>query len=507
MFLAIHASCGAVAASSAGSREPFSRQYHPIIAHTRVIDRLPPGDSARYFSVVRVHESFEPKPADELWVFARRASRANSQNEATTALWTHATPHALVRGPRHTFVRDHSSAHNFAPIFEPALGTFVGAGGEYWGTLPAQYNASASGRPTGVHVRRALRRSQVDGGDFGRLTPASVLRGDARGCFEARLIPRLYDRRHGQLACEFDGFLSLALHRDAALLYARANTSPLRDKGRFVQVTRAPSFDGPWSPFRLLEIEGHRVEADNVYFGVVKPNPADGGRTLLGLFPTSRADGRDCFVGIAISCDGARFSALEVLASSPPAYGGRTADHAVDGLVVGADGGVVYAYIHADVPGLTTARHNSSALTDSRLVQLEIPMASLRGFTERVRAESEALRQSCAAPAGEAWSASATLLSRKLPARARKIGWSEIQRLKGRERPPKLPVSAKRHRARAAIYSTRPHELVRRVAAWLWARGIVAAIGVAAGLALLAARCARWRLRFRSNSSRPAAKM
>lgn len=442
------------------------RVYHQLVQSVHVTDRLPPGDSSRYFSVVEVPEHFEPALPGELWVFARRSSRPHGAIASTSAVWARATAGSLLGGaPPHTFVRDHSTAHNFAPLFHGR--SFIGAGGEFWATPPPKYNVSELGRPTGVRVRRAERRAQVVGADasFGGLPLVSHVRGDAPGCFEARRLPRLYNMRRDRLACEFDGLLSLAPHRGGLLLFARANTSPVVDMGRHVQVARAPSAPlapgAPgrvaWSRFVLLDFEGHAPEQHNVYYGSVAPNPADRGRTLLALVPASIGGGRvrpACMIGLAVSCDGVAFSRLEPLVTTPCANGGRTVDQPVSGWVV--RGASAHAWVHADVPGLSTPWHNSSAATDSRLVRLSIPLAALAEHTRRTLATSAALRRTCDAerPAEAPWAQPTAadtpaegVKMTKLPAHLQRISPKDAKWLQAMSM-----RSAKRPRTRSKAY-------------------------------------------------------
>ena len=138
---------------------------------------------------------------------------------------------------------------------------------------------------------------------------------------------------------------------------------------------------GPWGPFRPLVVDGlQNPQRQNLYFGVVNPNPARAG-TLLGLFPTALENGAS-FVGLAASCDGVTFSALEnLLNCSSGAALGRAPDQPADGILVRGDR--AYVYVHRDVPGV--ARHTAARpWTRSRLVRLEVGLAELAGWTERV---------------------------------------------------------------------------------------------------------------------------
>ncbi|KAJ1462860.1 hypothetical protein M885DRAFT_556556 [Pelagophyceae sp. CCMP2097] len=167
-----------------------------------------------------------------------------------------------------------------------------------------------------------------------------VIRGDHPGCV---------DRRAGYGGrCQFDGKLSAAMLKGRLLLYARSNLVEGHG-GRFVQ-----------APFRPVEIDGLRlggnVEATNVYFAAVKPNPVDDS-TVLGLFPVSspRSNFRVVLacVGTGVGRALATFVGLTCLVPSNPADGGRTADHPVDGFF--RFNGTVSFYVHLDVEAISKA--------------------------------------------------------------------------------------------------------------------------------------------------------
>lgn len=478
------------------------RRYHPLVRSVDVVDRLPPGDTARYFGLVRVPPAFQPAFAGEHFVFARRCLRPPVL-EATTVVWTHASAGSLLGGgpsaaPARTLVTDHSVAHNFAAVFAAGGRALVGAGGEYWAKAEPSLNESALGRPRGVIVRRATRRDQVLRADFDEWAWVTRVRGDAPGCIEARRKLHLFDARRSRLVCEFDGLLSFA-RRSAefgggTLMYARANVSPVPEHGRHVQVARVRALGTAaerWGEFVPLAIDGHSAEAHNVYFGAVNANPADGGRTLLGLFPTWLAPSApaaqpECFIGLALSCDGVAFSRLHRLGASPCASGGRTADQPVDGLVV--EGEMVHAYVHVDVGGLTTSWHDARAPTASRILRLTLRLSELANHTARaLEGSSEAVRHSCAhMAAGEtsggddAWPPRSRLhpgaaagptvekvrappkVMMRAPASAHKGARGEM--LRGGWRSP----FAKRRRKRAGARDAHPFAVLERLVISVW---------------------------------------
>lgn len=186
----------------------------------------------------------------------------------------------------------------------------------------------------------------------------------------------------------FDGRLSLAELGGFSFLYARANLHR-KSGGRYVQVarSRAAGGDGTWDRFAPLEIAEYpwaRVARGNAYFAAVGANPADAA-TLLALAPVN--DGRSAFLGLALSCDGARFSRLEAVLRSAAAPLGRTTDHPVDGWR--ATGAGAEFYVHRDVPGIAPAG------ADSRIVAFLVPAPVLANYTARARAS---LGAACAPP-------------------------------------------------------------------------------------------------------------
>lgn len=157
--------------------------------------------------------------------------------------------------------------------------------------------------------------------------------------------------------CLLDGKSSLAYTRAGSLLlYTRANLR-LNGGARFVQVTSSASGqpEGPWGPYRLLNISGlsaAQIQRTNIYLAAVNPNPADGGRTLIGLFPVLEEDTKRATISSAVSCDGVHFSPLKTLIASQGTHSGRTLDHPVDGFV--RRGNRVHMYVHLNVPGIAT---------------------------------------------------------------------------------------------------------------------------------------------------------
>ena len=324
----------------------------------------------------------------ELWTVARDGRQADACHSApcVVLLWTGgASDHLLTTKSPRVLVDDDSAAHNFGlAVIDGAL---LAAGGLYrLGRDARRGNVSGAdlyaravplygdARYPGIAVARAPLPAPATGTVAATWAPeGAVVAGDHPGCVERR------DTFGG--LCEFDGRLSLAKHRGAVLLYARANTAAAGGGGAVQVASRAGGAGGAgaFGPFRPVTIDGLGVGA-NVYYGAVSPNPADGGETLLGLFPTVDSRGV-AYVGLGVSCDGAAFSRLEPLLNSSATAAGRASDQPADGLVDGGD--AVYVFVHRDVPGI--ARHSAHRPVRSRLVRLDVPKRSLAVFSAAAR--------------------------------------------------------------------------------------------------------------------------
>ena len=206
--------------------------------------------------------------------------------------------------------------------------------------------------------------------------------------------------------CNYDGRLSLVAFRGRFFLFARSNTKTYGG-GRYVQVARSLHADpaAGFGSFSPLSIEGYDSKGPgNIYLAAVKRAPGQLGM-LLGLFSVNlgnateaarrRASGRlpsftagntdgRSFVGLALSCDGVHWSALEEVA---PSVGreGRTYDQPVDGLLHIGDS--VSVVIHRDVyeisPEASYAREPQRG--KSRLVARPLHRAALDALARRVR--------------------------------------------------------------------------------------------------------------------------
>ena len=398
------------------------------------------GTPSRYFTLVDVGAARVPKaprsravPPAEVWLIARSGSWPDSHLRTRLLLWRRCKAADLrsLDMPNRTCVgrahRDLPSKFNAykngnsercvekqtcpmsiefrAGIHLPhnaawlaVDGRVLGVAGMFrkrlrnWLTQPAAPGAfafNASGwqemeylaSVTGVPISG---KSFSGGSDTSITTP--ILRGDHPGCVERRVD-------FADAGCEFDGRFSMASTADGVVyVYARANLDP-HAGGRHVQVARGPSL-AQLGQFHLIEIDGEPTwperPAWQLYFGAVKANPADGGRSLIGLFPVSHntSSKRDAFIGLAISCDGVHFSPwLRAAESDLSQDGERTIDHPVDGLV--SRGALVHFFVQRDVPGITPRPGSPRAAhRHGRLVQKTVHLKSLRAFTDDVKRSS-----------------------------------------------------------------------------------------------------------------------
>ena len=223
------------------------------------------------------------------------------------------------------------------------------------------------------------------------------------GCVEARnMCP---------FGCEYDGRVSVTRFRGQYLMYVRANLRP-GGGGRWVQVTRAPSAHGPWGSMEVVsmaEYDACMAVHGNVYAANIKPNPADGGRSVLGVFPmcgperpqgmhgptSARTSG---YMGLAVSCDGVRFGKVRPVLRIRKEWAGRPSDLPVDGMVyrpaVGVDAGAgagagadaAYLFIHCDMP------HDYTRTGRSRIVRHRLSLEALKAFTDESK---RALGEAC----------------------------------------------------------------------------------------------------------------
>ena len=110
-------------------------------------------------------------------------------------------------------------------------------------------------------------------------------------------------------------------------------------------------------------------------------NPTDDA-TLLGLFPVNR--GGRCVLGLAATCDGVHFGALEELLDLGCEIQGRTADYPVDGFLV--DGDALVVFVHRDMPTEDIVKAGAERLAP-RLVRHDVALDAVRALTRRAKAE------------------------------------------------------------------------------------------------------------------------
>ena len=316
-----------------------------------------PEGAERYFTVVDAGRQ-GVGPSGAVWVVARTGDWPHTFPHSGVAVWLGASAQSLLEAPRVALGVDENVSANFGALaFD---GRFVSAGGVENLQVPEAFR--------GIRVFE----SGADVFDVASWATTATLRGAHDGCVERRRLPH----KLAPGTCEFDGHLSIARTRSGDLfLYARAN---LRQKngGRFVQVAKRPRGHLRWRSFAPLEIEGYGWQSafdHNIYFAAVNANPVDGGDTLLALMPVN--DGRRAFVGLALSCDGARFSELAPVLNSDVAPYGRSTDHPVDGFLDGGDD--VFFFVHRHVPGIEFRGRAAE------VVRLAVPKAHLANFTRR----------------------------------------------------------------------------------------------------------------------------
>ncbi|KAH8098799.1 ligase [Aureococcus anophagefferens] len=207
-----------------------------------------------------------------------------------------------------------------------------------------------------------------------RRARAVVVRGTHGGCLEGRAAV---------LVCEWDGKLSAAVEPRGGrvALYGRLNTAK---QHRWVQVAFAPAPAGPFGAFTPVSILGWGpcdVPFASVYYSAVNANPTDDA-TLLGLFPVNR--GGRCVLGLAATCDGVHFGALEELLDLGCEIQGRTADYPVDGFLV--DGDALAVFVHRDMPTEDIVKAGAERLAP-RLVRHDVALDAVRALTRRAKAD------------------------------------------------------------------------------------------------------------------------
>ena len=384
------------------------------------IRRFPPGNPARFFSLVepraRFHAMYNAHSINqEVWLLARSGDWPSADKlNVRVQLWRRCDAQLACDAPvaiTGNSTDDENLAHNAAVSFRFSPGndrsekgfSVLLMGGRYnnngkqfpvfstvKGTLlKAWHRIRVAHRQRGVLLYSAEGLKQMLAAKWNRshVLTAQALR--QAGCVERRAT-------HAP-DCEFDGRFSIARLGGDWLLFGRANMAAGNPNaniragnfgGRHVQMTRSQSIEGPWRQFRLLQFEGYPdyatapVEAArNLYFAAVKPNPANMS-TLLGLFAYSRDGDKYGSVSMALSCDGEHWSQLEPLALTHRTSVGRGDIHPVDGWIV--RNGSVHFYIHRGVPGTVPDGATQSSKTPSIIERASVPVQALGSYTKRV---------------------------------------------------------------------------------------------------------------------------
>ena len=296
------------------------RHHHALVTRRWVARRFPRHDPSRYFSILKA-----PVGTD-YWLLAKNGSYPNAALKSTLNVFKGCDARLRGCAPPQIVAKGASDVHNYAVMSDDQ---------KVWGVtgLTSQKRSTTMGLLSTSSENWLV--NHVPG-----------LSSDHPGCLE---------RRPNRPVCEYDGRFSLAKLGNSTLLYARGNTNPVSG-GRAVTVAslvnnewgplRPITFQQSPKPFDVLHDPLKAQEDADVYFGAVNENPAMAG-TLLGLFPTALRTAASILM--AVSCDGARFSApIRLFESSH--VGGEIVDHAVDGVTISGDD--VLLYVHAGVPGV-----------------------------------------------------------------------------------------------------------------------------------------------------------
>jgi hypothetical protein len=101
-----------------------------------------------------------------------------------------------------------------------------------------------------------------------------------------------------------------------------------------------------------------KARKGSIYLATVKVNPILPS-TLVAFFAASPLIG-DSMIGLSFSCDGVHWSEMINFYNSTKRSSGRQSDHPVDGFV--HVNSKIYAFIEADVIGLSGEDHRKSRL-------------------------------------------------------------------------------------------------------------------------------------------------
>ena len=383
----------------------------------------------RYFTVVDVaqHEEWAPRPGSKLLFIARRSVRGAPGALPilrSLSTWALALPRdsgahdQLEMLSTRPIVADYALASNLdVMLTTDASGRSVlyGIGGHHlawdvrkkFSKLGRHDVTGFRMRPRdGLHLLRASRLADVLSGawlpwsqfvaegSFARSKGQTIVDETEAAASRARKASVIIDGSHPGCVerfnryaplCYFDSKMSLTRFRGRYLVFARANTVD-RGGGRFVQVAETAGSDpaGPYGPFEMLKIDGYtNLRSGNIYTAVVHEHPLEP-TMLLGLFSVNEGvphrvngDGR-CYIAVALSCDGKRWSRLTPLLQTA-GMKGRTYDQPVSGLV--RRGSSVHFFVHRDVSQISPA-----APTSSRLERYTFRTAKLSKLASDVKA-------------------------------------------------------------------------------------------------------------------------
>ena len=414
------------AKAGAGAVAQITRGPRNLRFSVSEIRRFPPGNPARFFSLVEPRARFHARDnaharTPEVWLLARSGNWPSAEKiNVRVLLWRRCDAQLACDAPvaiTGNSTDDENLAHNAAVSFRFSPGndrsekgfSVLLMGGRYshngqqFPVFDNVYESLPSGQAEVLHrIRVAHRHRGVLLYSAGSLKQVLTAKWNRSRVLTAQALRQAgcVERRPTHAPdCEFDGRFSIARLGGEWLLFGRANMAAGRDErhgifgGRHVQMTRSRSIEGPWSQFRLLQFEGYPdyvtgpVEAArNLYFAAVKPNPANMS-TLLGLFAYTRDGDKYGSVSMALSCDGEHWSQLEPLALTYRTSLGRGDIHPVDGWIVRS--GAVHFYIHRGVPGTVPDGVARSSKTPSIIERASVPVQALGSYTKRVLRQTQ----------------------------------------------------------------------------------------------------------------------
>lgn len=360
---------------------------YTIATSQRTVHTFDANDTVRYFSLLRISPATWRRHQNltEYWMIAKRLQvhEVGRKGLDYLVLWQGCLHATLTECLSHQPQRlsdwhdrgEVNAAHNTAIFFAGATLWALGGRDDEHRHARNGVHYLARFRSREAVQRRVNESAYADTKTRSHRTLPIAFRGTHHGCIERRSS---FGGR-----CEFDGRFSVARKGSVWLVYGRANVaadSSTRGNfgGRHVQVASFDPTSGSISYFQLCTFIGYPREPgrnDNIYFAAVNPNPVDGGRTVLGLFPVTSTALHDPCVAIAVSFDGVRFSQLACAYKSTATPEGRTTDHPVDGLVY--DHPYIYFFVHVAVNDIA----DPSIHGPPRIIRRSIHFKYLQNFT------------------------------------------------------------------------------------------------------------------------------